>query len=187
MGSTTIYQLPYTVNANPANMPPEESAMMGAVERGLVGRIVTKTVSESRPEFPVGTLAFDDQMRLAVVANAVYKVEMYLIVNCDNGINFQLFGPTGTTGDIFPDSVFSASVVPTANLNRAWTAVGSPFLVGPEGVTANMQASIYGFITIGAVGGPLILGWGPASPGSNLSNAVAILLAGSKMRLRRIA
>lgn len=164
-----------TLPAGHAVTAGEWAALVDAVNNKIT--YARKTVDESVTSSTV--LQADDELRWAVVANAVYELDLDVIHN-NNGTPDTKIGwtvPAGTTmtWEIVGDDT-AGGVVVTAGLTQASTvAIG--------GIGADARLSIRGIVVVGATAGTAQMTWA-----QNTSSASASTVrAGSAGRLTRIS
>lgn len=148
-------------------------AALFAEVRPVVGyKTVTETVNNSV------VLQNDDHLFGAVVANAVYFVELDLVFNSGTtpGFKFTFTLPAGAAGNLLGfvhntgNAIFTFSGVPTLTFSLA-------------GLGADAYLHMSGYITTAATPGTVQLQWAQFT--ANASNTTVLL--GSKLLLTRVS
>lgn len=147
-----------------------------------IGTTVLKTSTESVTSST--TLQNDDQLFLAVVANAKYAIEGLLLYDGAGAGDFKVAftTPSGATINWGGTAPQSGVGVNSLNANVA-TASGAALAFACNGAGNTMLAQPKGYLAIGATAGNLQLQWAQQA---SSATATRVFL-GSQLKLTRIA
>jgi len=183
MPSTTIYSLPYTSAASPADAPTDEAAMMNAVDTALAGLWVNKSADETITN---NTIQNDDQLFVSVAANSQYKVEMFLIYQATATplIKIGWTAPAGATFNWVANGLASSVTASSSGvILRAGQVLADNPVLGTFGsIGVSNIALPSGWLTT-TTAGTLQFQWA-----QSVTNATgSVVKAGSKIWLRKVA
>lgn len=150
-----------------------------------IDRTVWKTSNETVTNSAV--LQSDDDLKLAVVENTVYKVDGMLVHSAAAGADLQVAftGPAGATFDWVPRGLSTLAVSTVGEVTLAASSLGDAgaLVTGTAGAGTKMTTLITGLLRVGATAGTLQLRWAQG----NADASDCIVYSGSYLSLRQVS